>query len=291
MTGGIVVVAADTDVLDDVSGELADGRFLDAASQRAADRRARRRRRRAARHRRPRRRPGVRVWLGGQWFAVIGILEPAPLAPELDSAGAHRLPGRRRAVRHDDVAVARCTCARTPTRSRRCATCSPARSTPRRPARSTCPRPSDALEARAHDRRRAAQPAARPRRRGAARRRRRDHQRDGDLGARTAQPRSACAGRSAPRGGTSPRQFLVEAALLAAARRRRSAPPSAPAVTAVYARSQGWLVDVPVAALAAGAGLRAGGRPARRRLPGHPGRPPRPRRSHPAERSARRGTA
>ena len=27
-----------------------------------------------------------RVWLGGEWFAVIGILEPAPLAPDLDSA-------------------------------------------------------------------------------------------------------------------------------------------------------------------------------------------------------------
>jgi putative ABC transport system permease protein len=30
--------------------------------------------------------PGVRVWLGGQWFAVVGILDPVPLAPELDSA-------------------------------------------------------------------------------------------------------------------------------------------------------------------------------------------------------------
>ncbi|MEU7823018.1 ABC transporter permease [Catellatospora sp. NPDC049133] len=30
--------------------------------------------------------PGVRVWLGKQWFAVVGILEPVPLAPELDSA-------------------------------------------------------------------------------------------------------------------------------------------------------------------------------------------------------------
>ena len=29
---------------------------------------------------------GIRVWLGGEWFAVIGILEPAPLAPDLDSA-------------------------------------------------------------------------------------------------------------------------------------------------------------------------------------------------------------
>jgi putative ABC transport system permease protein len=32
--------------------------------------------------------PGVggRAWLGGEWFAVVGILEPAPLAEELDSA-------------------------------------------------------------------------------------------------------------------------------------------------------------------------------------------------------------
>jgi putative ABC transport system permease protein len=30
--------------------------------------------------------PGVRVWLGGQWFAVVGVLDPVPLAPELDRA-------------------------------------------------------------------------------------------------------------------------------------------------------------------------------------------------------------
>ncbi|MFC6017961.1 ABC transporter permease [Plantactinospora solaniradicis] len=29
---------------------------------------------------------GVRVWLGGEWFAVVGILAPVPLAEELDSA-------------------------------------------------------------------------------------------------------------------------------------------------------------------------------------------------------------
>jgi putative ABC transport system permease protein len=29
---------------------------------------------------------GTRVWLGGEWFAVVGILAPAPLAEELDSA-------------------------------------------------------------------------------------------------------------------------------------------------------------------------------------------------------------
>ena len=84
VTGGIRVVAADQEVLAAVSGELADGRFLDDASERLptvvlgaaaaerlgvtdAD-------------------AGIRVWLGGEWFAVIGILEPAPLAPDLDSA-------------------------------------------------------------------------------------------------------------------------------------------------------------------------------------------------------------
>ncbi|RSM46152.1 ABC transporter permease, partial [Actinoplanes sp. ATCC 53533] len=30
--------------------------------------------------------PGPRVWLGGTWFSVVGILAPTPLAPELDSA-------------------------------------------------------------------------------------------------------------------------------------------------------------------------------------------------------------
>ncbi|WP_129844106.1 ABC transporter permease [Streptomyces sp. RFCAC02] len=29
---------------------------------------------------------GVRVLVGGEWFTVVGILEPAPLAPELDTA-------------------------------------------------------------------------------------------------------------------------------------------------------------------------------------------------------------
>jgi putative ABC transport system permease protein len=30
--------------------------------------------------------PGTQVWLGNQWFTVIGILDPVPLAPELDTA-------------------------------------------------------------------------------------------------------------------------------------------------------------------------------------------------------------
>jgi putative ABC transport system permease protein len=30
--------------------------------------------------------PDTQVWLGGTWFTVVGILAPAPLAPELDNA-------------------------------------------------------------------------------------------------------------------------------------------------------------------------------------------------------------
>jgi putative ABC transport system permease protein len=30
--------------------------------------------------------PGMRIWVGGQWFYVVGILSPAALAPEIDSS-------------------------------------------------------------------------------------------------------------------------------------------------------------------------------------------------------------
>jgi putative ABC transport system permease protein len=30
--------------------------------------------------------PDIQVWLGGRWFTVVGVLEPVPLAPELDTA-------------------------------------------------------------------------------------------------------------------------------------------------------------------------------------------------------------
>ena len=49
----------------------------------------------AARHRGGR--PGQQVWLGGRWFTVVGILDPVPLAPELDSRRAGRLAGRAEA--------------------------------------------------------------------------------------------------------------------------------------------------------------------------------------------------
>jgi putative ABC transport system permease protein len=80
-TGGIAVAAADPALAETVAAQLRDGRFLDAA---------------AARY------PtvvlgsgaanqlgiddtGSRVYLGGRWFTVIGILEPVTLDPALDS--------------------------------------------------------------------------------------------------------------------------------------------------------------------------------------------------------------
>lgn len=81
-TNALAVHAADTGLLDAVSGTVASGRWLDDAlaeyptvvlgsaaaellgiSQTDGS---------------------VDVWLGDQWFSVVGILDPVPLAPELD---------------------------------------------------------------------------------------------------------------------------------------------------------------------------------------------------------------
>jgi putative ABC transport system permease protein len=87
-TGGISVSAADLNVLTTLGATLASGVFLDTATARypavvlgskAAERLGIDR-------------PGVNVWLGGQWFTVIGILDPVELAPDLDSAALIGLP-------------------------------------------------------------------------------------------------------------------------------------------------------------------------------------------------------
>jgi putative ABC transport system permease protein len=83
-TNGISVHAARTDLLGTVGGSVASGRWLDDAlsaypavvlGATAAER------------------MGisatdgtVAVWLGDEWFTVVGALDPVPLAPELDSA-------------------------------------------------------------------------------------------------------------------------------------------------------------------------------------------------------------
>ena len=88
-----------------------------------------------------------RVWLGGHWFTVVGILDPVPLAPELDRSAligfpvAHRLLGHegrpsRIYVRTDTDATATV------------AALLPRTADPERPEQVKASRPSDALSAR-----------------------------------------------------------------------------------------------------------------------------------------------
>jgi putative ABC transport system permease protein len=83
-TGGITVKAADTQLLETLVGEMADGEWLDEAraglpvvvlgsvtAERLGITDVR---------------DGVQVWLGGRWFTVIGIMEPLELASDLDTS-------------------------------------------------------------------------------------------------------------------------------------------------------------------------------------------------------------
>ncbi|MGI9007097.1 MAG: ABC transporter permease [Streptosporangiaceae bacterium] len=46
-------------------------------------------------------RPGIRIWVGGQWFYVTGILNPAALAPQLDSAVLVGFPAAEKYLHFD----------------------------------------------------------------------------------------------------------------------------------------------------------------------------------------------
>jgi putative ABC transport system permease protein len=91
--------------------------------------------------------PGTRLWLGGTWFSLVGVLRPVPLAPEIDASA---LVGSQAArtylgfdghpstiyvrTRDDRVAAARSVLAAT--------------ANPERPIGVLVSRPSDALAAR-----------------------------------------------------------------------------------------------------------------------------------------------
>lgn len=81
-TGSLAVLAVRADLLATVAGTVRAGAWFNAATERfpttvLGD---------VAARRLGLPRPGTRVWLGGQWHVVVGILYPVPLAPELDSA-------------------------------------------------------------------------------------------------------------------------------------------------------------------------------------------------------------
>ncbi len=148
-TGGIAVDAADPALLGTLSGKLARGRFLDAASERypvvvlgavAAQRLGVDRLRVSGRQ--------VQVYLGETWFTVGGILARMPLAPEIERAAligypvAHRLFGT---ARNASTLYVRADPERVP----EAAALLPAAADPQYPEQTQVSRPSDALQARA----------------------------------------------------------------------------------------------------------------------------------------------
>jgi putative ABC transport system permease protein len=89
-TGGLAVRACNPGLLGTLDGRLRHGGFLNPASARfpavvlgyqAATTLG------IARLEQP-----TRVWLGGRWFTVVGVLEPLPLAPELDRSALVGFP-------------------------------------------------------------------------------------------------------------------------------------------------------------------------------------------------------
>ncbi|WP_435205488.1 ABC transporter permease [Micromonospora sp. bgisy143] len=83
-TGGIATRAARLDLLGTVGAQVTSGTWLNEATARypAVVLGA------TAAHRLgvDKANPQVQVWLGGRWFTVVGVLAPAPLAPELDTS-------------------------------------------------------------------------------------------------------------------------------------------------------------------------------------------------------------
>ncbi len=96
-TGGRAVRACDSSLLTTLDGSLLAGRFLtqgpypitvlghDAAATLGITE------------------PGsaVRVWLGGHWFTVVGILRPLPLAPEIDRSVLVSFPAAKAVLGYD----------------------------------------------------------------------------------------------------------------------------------------------------------------------------------------------
>ena len=82
-TNGLNVAAASTGLLSDIGTTLAHGTFLNAST--ATEPVAVLGATAAQRLGIDRVYPGERIWLGGMWFYVAGILNPAALAPEIDS--------------------------------------------------------------------------------------------------------------------------------------------------------------------------------------------------------------
>jgi putative ABC transport system permease protein len=100
-TNGLQVQAASLNLLPAIGSQVAQGRFLNAATARepvavlgavAAERLGI-----------DRIRLGGRIWLGGQWFYLAGILEPVTLAEEIDTSVVIGYPAARRYLNYTGV--------------------------------------------------------------------------------------------------------------------------------------------------------------------------------------------
>lgn len=145
-TGGLTVQAVDPTLLDTLGGSVRTGRFLDAALVRypavvlgavAAER------------------LGiydldapVQVFIGDRWFTVVGIIDPLPLAPELDRAA---LIGAEAAETYLDADVSPTSVyvRADPAHVDEVRAVLGATANPERPEAVTVQRPSDAIEAKA----------------------------------------------------------------------------------------------------------------------------------------------
>jgi putative ABC transport system permease protein len=106
-TNALQVKAASLNLLPVIAAEVAQGRYLNAATARepvavlgavAAERLGI-----------DRVHPGERVWLGGQWFYVGGILEPSALADEIDTSVLVGYPAARRYLDYTGVSDGKAT--------------------------------------------------------------------------------------------------------------------------------------------------------------------------------------
>jgi len=92
--------------------------------------------------------PGERIWVGGQWFYLIGILAPATLAPEIDTAVLVGFPAAEKYLGfdgHPSTIYLRAATDQVPAVQDVLA----ATANPENPSEVTVSRPSDALVARA----------------------------------------------------------------------------------------------------------------------------------------------
>jgi putative ABC transport system permease protein len=148
VTDGIVVDAADPELLRTLEGTTASGRFVDRASERYPA---------IVLGAKAAQRLGihggdglVQVYVSGRLFTVVGILEPLPLVPELDSAALIGYPAAARFFGTDrNPSKVYVRARQGETQVRAAAALLPSAADPWAPKEVAVSRPSDALEAQA----------------------------------------------------------------------------------------------------------------------------------------------